>query len=76
MIKRIIRYLTVPSPIPDAEFDIENLNVYAIERSSYNTSTISYCREGKISNYFLICSEEKHTELIKRIRAKLKLPQP
>lgn len=58
-----------------AEFDIESIEVFAIERQKHHT-VIGYVRFGELQEWELPCSPEKHAELVARFTSKLKQNTP
>ncbi|MDE2100816.1 MAG: hypothetical protein KGL39_26455 [Patescibacteria group bacterium] len=75
MIKIILQILFCwPDKLRDAEFNIEGLTVKGVERIGRKTM-IGYVNEkGKMKNYSLFCTLEKHQDLVNRFRVKIKAP--
>ena len=73
--------VTVDVPMPpirsyvllDAEFDIENYMIFAIERLDYKTTCIGFILGKHIREWAVQCSKEKHQDFVNRFRKKLKL---
>lgn len=57
---------------PDAEFDIEHLPVFAVERVDAGVTCIG-CTDLKNGEWFVACGKEKHQDFVNRFRKKLKL---
>lgn len=55
------------TPVPDAEIDIENLKIRAIERTG-NQTYLAFDGDG---HYYLECTLEQHNSFVERFRAKL-----
>ena len=57
---------------PDAEFDVERMSVFSIERISRTETTLGFVHYQEVRDFSLVCSVEKHNELVERLRNKLK----
>jgi len=58
--------------ILDAEFDVERMDVFSIERKGKET-VIGFIWDGQIEEWSFECHEKKHAELHERLRNKLAL---
>ncbi len=63
--------MNIPFNYHEAEADIENLDIAAIERNSGETVLIMKAEEN--SDIWIRCSVEKHNDFVRRFRKKLKL---
>lgn len=61
--------MNIPFNHQDAEADIENLDIAAIERNKGETVLIMKSEE--LSDIWIRCSIKKHNDFIKRFRKKL-----
>lgn len=67
-----------PTPVYfDAEFAIEYINVFSIERDMKNPEVTIVCHwvlasPDPVQEFHLRCSPEKHQEFVDRLRAKLR----
>ena len=54
------------------EFNIEDLDVYCVERLVGSRTLISFKHKGKLHEFLIICNLEKHNEFVTRLSSKLK----
>lgn len=73
MFKYLAKLMWWPDKFQDAEFDIENLPVVAVERDSEEQTCIGYLKEGIIEDWYISCTIEKHKEFVQRLHNKLKV---
>jgi hypothetical protein len=75
MIKLILLLLWWPHKLQDSEFNLEAIDVFAVERTNTRESLICYKRavDGVSVNYRLPCTLAKHDQLVARFRKKLGL---
>jgi len=62
--------ITPPRRFDHAEFDIEGMHVFSVERDDGQT-IIGYFAGAKVRQWFLPCSPEKHLDLVARLQAKI-----
>ncbi len=54
-----------------AEFDIEGLDVYAIERNRDGDTGISYMRGDEEMEWWCLTTDAQHTNFVQRLTAKI-----
>ncbi len=57
--------------LADAEFDIEGLEVFSIERNTKNETIIGYIRNGDEEEWTILTNLRCHNEMLRRLRNKL-----
>lgn len=60
-----------PKPSTEAEFDIEGLNVYAVEREDDGDTLISYMRGDTETEFWCSSTDDQHRAFVARLTAKL-----
>lgn len=61
-----------PKKYYDAEIDLARFDIAVIERSEEDQTVIAYYdKDGRMQEYWLSCSPEKHDELVKEFRLDL-----
>ena len=65
-------YLSLHELSIDAEFDIEGLDVIAVERGfSSNKTLISWDFNGVLNEFYMYVTNEKHNEFVDRFKKKV-----
>lgn len=73
MIAEILSRLKKPPVFHDCEFNIEGLEVFGVERTADYRTLIGFKdSQGEHVEYYLPASPDKHAEILKRFRDKIK----
>ncbi len=58
-----------PKVYADVECDIEGLKAFSVERLNRDETCVGYRIDGKVHEWYLQCSPEKHQNFVDRLRA-------